>query len=139
METEKTPHSATRRDLMKFAAAGAMAGAVASRAAAAPTSVPLTPFTGPVIDANMHWLPEKLFTDETLLDAFVTTVPREYGTRAYVAPVPGKGLRQIIIEQPKGYEVLNYAENQYSATQQIADMDQAGIRQAVLRMPCWQE
>jgi len=53
--------------------------------------------------------------------------------------VPGKSLRQIIIEQPAGYEVLNYAENQYSAAGQIADMNEANIEKAILRMPCWQE
>lgn len=47
--------------------------------------------------------------------------------RAKVAPVPGKPFRQIIIEQPKGYEVLNYAENQYSAAGQIADIKDLGF------------
>lgn len=53
--------------------------------------------------------------------------------------MPDKDLRQIIIEQPDGYEVLNYAENQYSEASQIADMDAANVSQAILRMPCWQE
>jgi uncharacterized protein len=70
---------------------------------------------------------------------FVNAVPREYGIHALVRPVPGKDIRQIVIEQPKGYEVLNYAEKQYSSAQQIADMDQAGINKAILRLPCWQE
>lgn len=29
--------------------------------------------------------------------------------------------RQIIIEQPEGYEVLNYAENQYGDEDWLAD------------------
>jgi uncharacterized protein len=125
--------SQSRRDLLQLAAAGALAGATGTTPAQA------QPAAGPLIDANMHWLPENLFADEQLLSAFVESVPREYGISARVAPVPGKPLRQIIIEQPKGYEVLNCAENQYSAAGQIADMDQAKIDKAVLRMPCWQE
>jgi uncharacterized protein len=123
----------SRREVLQLAATGALVGAMGARVAQA------EPAAGPLIDANMHWLPENLFTDEQLLSAFVECVPREYGIRAKVAPVPGKPLRQIIIEQPKGYEVLNYAENQYSAAGQIADMDQAKIDRAILRMPCWQE
>ena len=92
-----------------------------------------------IIDANMHWLPENLFTDETLLAAFFKAIPREYGTHARVVPVPGKNLRQIVIEKPRGYEVLNYAENQYSSGDQIKDMNDAGIDKALLRLPCWQE
>ncbi|MGJ6121445.1 amidohydrolase family protein [Mycolicibacterium sp. Y3] len=92
-----------------------------------------------LVDANMHWLPADLFDNAELLSAFIDSVPREHRIKANVAAVPGKPLRQIVIEQPAGYEVLNYAENQYSAEQQIADMDRAGVATAILRMPCWQE
>jgi predicted TIM-barrel fold metal-dependent hydrolase len=118
---------------MQMAAAGALVSGMGTTAAQAQQTA------APVIDANMHWLPENLFADEQLLSTFVDSVPREYGIHAKLAPVPGKPLRQIIIEQPKGYGVLNYAENQYSAAGQIADMDQAKIDTAILRMPCWQE
>jgi len=123
----------SRREVMRLVAGGGLAGAMGVTVAQA------EPATGSVIDANMHWLPENLFTDEQLLSAFVGSVPREYGINVKVAPVPGKALRQIIIEQPKGFEVLNYAEGQYSGAGQIADMDRAEIDTAVLRMPCWQE
>jgi uncharacterized protein len=92
-----------------------------------------------IIDSNMHWLPEDLFKNESLLTAFVKAVPREYGTVARLVPIPDKNLKQIIIEKPKGYVVLNYAENQYSSSEQIKDMNDAGIDKAVLRLPCWQE
>jgi uncharacterized protein len=123
----------SRREVMELAAAGALAAAIGAATAQA------QPAAGPRIDANMHWLPENLFADEQLLSAFIESVPREYGIHAKVGPVPGKPLRQIIIEQPKGYEVLNYAENQYSAAGQVGDMDQAKIDRAILRLPCWQE
>ena len=92
-----------------------------------------------IIDSNIHWLPEKLFDDEALLESFINVVPRQYGIHARLAPIPGKTLRQIIIEQPQGCEVLNYAENQYNSELQIKDMDEAGIDKGVLRIPCWQE
>jgi predicted TIM-barrel fold metal-dependent hydrolase len=92
-----------------------------------------------IIDSNMHWLPENLFQDEDLLNSLVNSVPREYGIYARVAQIPGKNIRQIIIEKPKGYENLNFAENQYSSQDQIKDMNEAKIDKAVLRIPCWQE
>jgi len=92
-----------------------------------------------IIDSNMHWLPENLFDDEALLESFLNVVPRQYGIHASLAPIPGKNLRQIVIEQPKGCEVLNYAEGQYSSAEQIKDMNEAGIDKGVLRIPCWQE
>ncbi len=123
----------SRREVMQLAAAGAVAGALG------PATARAEPAGGRIVDANMHWLPENLFADEQVLAMFVGAVPREYGIRAKIAPVPGKPIRQIVIEQPPGYEVLNYAENQYSSAGQIADMDQAKIDVAVLRLPCWQE
>jgi predicted TIM-barrel fold metal-dependent hydrolase len=38
-----------------------------------------------------------------------------------------------------GFENLNYAENQYNPEKQLADMNEAGIDIAILRIPCWQE
>jgi hypothetical protein len=92
-----------------------------------------------IIDSNMHWLPENLFDDEALLESFLNVVPRQYGIHARVCAIPGKNLRQIVIEQPQGCEILNYAEGQYCCDQQIKDMDEAGIDKGVLRIPCWQE
>jgi len=65
-----------RRELMQLAAAGALVSALGTSPAQAQT------IAGPIVDANMHWLPENLFTDEQLLSAFVESVPREYGIRA---------------------------------------------------------
>ncbi len=92
-----------------------------------------------IIDANMHWLPEDLFADEDLRDSFINCVPCSYGVYAGVRPMPGTELEQIVIEQPRGYENLNYAENQYDPELQIKDMDDAGVDLALLRIPCWQE
>jgi len=129
----------TRRDMMKSAATVAVAAAGMTLTARQTGAQGARPGPSMVVDANMHWLPETLFSDTALLETFITAVPREYGIHAKVASIPGKNLRQIVIEMPKGYEVLNYAENQYSSKDQIADMDRAKIDKAVLRLPCWQE
>jgi predicted TIM-barrel fold metal-dependent hydrolase len=92
-----------------------------------------------IVDANMHWLPGNLFSDERLLNAFIGSVPREYDITARVEPIAGKNIRQIIIEQPKGCANLNYAENQYTLEGQLADMAKAGVDQGLFRLPCWQE
>ena len=120
----------SRRDVVASAAALATTAAAgimsADRASAQPAGLAATT----IVDANMHWLPESLFSDGSLLEAFVGAVPREYGIHAKLAPVPGKDLRQIIIEHPKGYEVLNYAENQYNAKDQVTDMQRAKVDKA---------
>jgi uncharacterized protein len=92
-----------------------------------------------IIDANMHWLPENLFKDKTLLDSFISALPRAYGEYAKLTSMPGTQMQQIVIEKPKGYENLNYAENQYNPENQIKDMNEAGVDKAILRIPCWQE
>ena len=92
-----------------------------------------------IIDANMHWLPETLFSDPRLLNKFLSTPPREHGIEAVLRPIPDSDLREIVIEQPRGYPVLDYAENNYDFEGQIADMEKAGVSKAILRLPCWQE
>jgi hypothetical protein len=59
-----------------------------------------------VIDANMHWLPETLFSDEDLLAAFLQAPPREHGTLARLQQLANGSGREIVIEQPPGKAVL---------------------------------
>ncbi len=92
-----------------------------------------------IIDANMHWLPEDLFTDEALRDSFVSCVPNSDDWYGCLKPMPGTSFQQIVLEKPQGYENLNYAENQYDIETQLKDMDDAGVGLGVLRVPCWQE
>jgi predicted TIM-barrel fold metal-dependent hydrolase len=92
-----------------------------------------------IVDANMHWLPENLFSDKSLRDSFINCVPCAYGEYAKICTIPGTKLQQIVIEKPQGYENLNYAENQYDIQTQLKDMDEAGVKTAILRIPCWQE
>src|SRR5262245_31812589 len=129
----------SRREVVASAAALATTAAAGIVSAAPAAAQPARPAATTIVDANMHWLPENLFSDNALLDTFVGSVPREYGIHAKLAPVPGRNLRQIVIEHPKGYEVLNYAENQYNAKDQVTDMQAAKVDKAILRLPCWQE
>jgi predicted TIM-barrel fold metal-dependent hydrolase len=92
-----------------------------------------------IIDCNMHYLPEDLFTNEKMLNGFLDCVPRTFGENAYLGVVPGTSIRQIILEKPKGYENLNYAEGQYSLEVKLQDMADGGVDKALLRIPVWQE
>ncbi len=92
-----------------------------------------------IIDVNMHYLPENLFTEEKILNGFLECVPRTFGEIARLSTVSGTNTRQIILEKPKGYENLNYAEGQYTLEVKLQDLDEAGIDIALLRIPVWQE
>jgi predicted TIM-barrel fold metal-dependent hydrolase len=92
-----------------------------------------------IIDINMHWLPENLFTDESLLDSLIRMVPRAYGEYARLDTVPGTSKVQIVIEKPKGYQNLNFTELDTNTTKRLAAMDAANVDKAILRIPCWEE
>ncbi|MEF2070705.1 amidohydrolase family protein [Consotaella aegiceratis] len=92
-----------------------------------------------IVDANMHWLPDTLFTDEDLREKMMGCIPRQNGIHVRMEQIQGKNLRQIIIEEPKGYVNINYAEGQYNIDSQLEDMDKAGVDKAVFRIPVWQE
>ena len=91
-----------------------------------------------IIDINMHHLPQDLFTNEKILDGFLSTAPRAYGEIASLGVVES-GARQLIVEKPKGYQNLNYVEGDYSLEAKLKAMDDAGVDKAILRVPVWQE
>ena len=92
-----------------------------------------------VIDINMHMLPTNLFTDEEVLNGFLYSCPQSYGFAAYLAPTPDGQKQQMVLEYPKGYEILNYVEGDYTLEAKLTAMDEAGVDIALLRMPVWQE
>lgn len=93
-----------------------------------------------IIDANMYYIPEELFQDETLLQRFLAEVPARDGWYAHCEEIIGSGgLRQILLEKPKGYQNLNYAQHDYILENQLADLDAAGVDAALLKTPCCQE
>lgn len=90
------------------------------------------------IDANVYWLPDELFSDQSVLDAFVRSVPREYDVHA-ISYINDAGDRAIRIEKPLGCENLNYFASDYKLEKQLADMDTAGVDKAVMKLPGCQE
>ena len=90
------------------------------------------------IDANVYWLPDELFSDQSVLDAFVRSVPREYDVHA-ISYINDAGDRAIRIEKPLGSENLNYFASDYQLEKQLADMDAAGVDKAVMKLPGCQE
>lgn len=93
-----------------------------------------------VIDANMYYIPEELFEDEALLEEFLAQIPEKDGWYGDCREIPGTdGLKQIVLEKPRGYQNLNYAQHDYILENQLADMDRAGVDAALLKTPCCQE
>jgi len=91
------------------------------------------------IDANLYWFPEELFRDDVLCSRFLEEIPRAYGMRGYLKENPETAKRQFVIEKPVGSENLNYIEGEYVLSRQLADMDEAGVDHAVLKLSCQQE
>jgi len=92
-----------------------------------------------VIDANLYWFPERLFTDKESAERFLSEIPVQYGTRGTLKTNPDSGIRQYVIEKPFGSENLNYVQGDYVLEKQLADMDKAGVDRAVLKLSCQQE
>jgi uncharacterized protein len=91
-----------------------------------------------VVDINIHHLPEDLFTNEKILNAFLTSAPRGFGEIARVIQMDS-GKKQLILEKPAGHQNLNYVEGDYSAEAKLAAMDDAGVDYGIMRVPVWQE
>lgn len=87
-----------------------------------------------IIDSNLYWFDERIFDSNKQLDNFLSSVPTHYDTNAYYKKIQD-GRTQIIVERPKGYENLNYLQGEYELETILADMDQAGIDRAVLKIP----
>ena len=92
-----------------------------------------------VIDANLYWFPEELFTNEELAERFLAEIPVEYGVKGSLKQNPETGVKQYVIEKPRGSENLNYVQGDYVLEKQLADMDRAGVGRAVLKLSCQQE
>lgn len=92
-----------------------------------------------IIDCNMHMLPTDLFSNEYVKNGFLYSCPQSFGFEAYMAPTPNGEHTQMVLEYPKGYEILNYVDGDYTLEAKLTAMDEAGVDAAMLRMPVWQE
>ncbi len=91
-----------------------------------------------VIDANMYWLPEELFTDKELRQRFLACFPKEYDVNAQTYTL-SDGRLAIKVEKPIGCENLNYFQGDYSLEAELAAMDQAGVDEGIMKLPGCQE
>ena len=91
-----------------------------------------------IIDCNMHHLPEDLFTNDKIMEGFLTTAPRGFGEIATLETLES-GKKHLILEKPQGYHNLDYVEGDYSLEAKLKAMDEAGVDKALLRVPVWQE
>jgi len=94
-----------------------------------------------IIDANMYWFPEEIFSNENMMQAFLSEIPATSGVYGYATTLEKRQqqLKQIVMEKPKGHQNLNYLQGDYILKKQLADMDKAGIDKAVLKLPGCQE
>ncbi|WP_412990397.1 amidohydrolase family protein [Pediococcus siamensis] len=87
-----------------------------------------------IIDSNVYWLPEELFTSETLANQFLRSVPREYDVYAHKL-VSSDGRKEFVIEKPEGSANLNYFSGDYALEKQLRDLDEANVEKVVLKLP----
>ncbi|MCC8066201.1 MAG: amidohydrolase, partial [Clostridiales bacterium] len=87
-----------------------------------------------IIDANLYWIPEQIFTDDDLMERFLGEV--KYGWHGRCETIPGTdGKKQVVLEKPEGSPNLNYVQGDYVLESQLADLDAAGVERAVLKVP----
>lgn len=93
-----------------------------------------------IYDANMYYIPEELFEEKELFERFLSEIPEKDGWYGHAEEIGGAGgLKQIILEKPKGYQNLNYVQHDYILEKQLKDLDLAGADAAFLKTPCCQE
>ena len=90
-----------------------------------------------VIDANLYWFPEELFTDTNLAERFLSEVPVQYHIRGSLKEE--NGTRRFVIEKPVGSPNLDYIQGDYTLEKELTSLDQAGVDGAVLKLSCQQE
>ena len=91
-----------------------------------------------VTDANMYWLPQILFTEKKIKNAFLRAVPTFYGTKISEY-TEEDGNITMVIERPEGYASLDYSQKDYRLENQLNDMDHNHIDKGILKLPGCQE
>ena len=90
-----------------------------------------------VIDANLYWFPEELFSNEELAEKFLSEIPIQYNIKGSLKEE--NGLRRFVIEKPVGSPNLDYIQGDYTLEKELSSLDQAGVDGAVLKLSCQQE
>ena len=90
-----------------------------------------------VIDANLYWFPEELFTDTALCEQFLSEIPVAHHIRGSLKEQDG--LRRFVIEKPVGSPNLDYIQGDYTLEKELSALSQAGVDAAVLKLSCQQE
>jgi uncharacterized protein len=91
-----------------------------------------------VIDANVYWFLEDVFEDQNLAAQFLADAENA-GAMSGRLRLDGAGAREIVMENPPGHANLNYRQGDYALDRQLADMDEAGVDVAVLKLPGCQQ
>jgi len=92
-----------------------------------------------IVDINMMWMPSTIWSDEKIMNMYLSSVPKQYGYDVKLTAVPGTKRKQIIIYKPKGRDALNYTDLHTDPLIRLRDMEKAGVDKALLRHPCWEE
>jgi len=87
-----------------------------------------------IIDANMYWFDEDIFTDNKLSDEFLSSIVNDTDYYGYMEMVDSD-TKQIVIEKPKGFQNLNYIQHEYTLEYQLEALDRANVDKAVLKLP----
>jgi len=91
-----------------------------------------------IIDIDMHWHPETVFSDESLLNAYLRCTHAS-GQQVEMVNIPGTNKQQMVVCQPKGVENLNLADVVVGVESRLKAMDEAGVDKAILRICCFQQ
>lgn len=90
-----------------------------------------------VIDANVYWFPEAMFEDESLRGKLVRDASLAPETACRMVERNGK--KQIVVEKPIGCPSVDYIQGDYTLEAMLAALDEAGVDQAVMKVPCLHE
>ena len=92
-----------------------------------------------IVDNNMHWMPEGMFDDEDLLQEVMRIPNRNEDLACYLTNIPGSDAKQVVVEQPVGYQNLNYTDLDVNFVKRVEMLDEIGVDMGVLRIPCLEE
>ena len=91
-----------------------------------------------IVDIDMHWHPESVFSDKSLLNAYIRST-KAAGQFVELRDIPGTKKQQMVVCQPEGVENLNLADVFVGVEDRLKAMDEAGVDKGILRICCFQQ